>query len=148
MTWTRCKTENCGGIVSMTNRTKLCNKCLRENNWDLKIDKIQESSEKVRKYTLKKYQMNELEYESMFKGQDFMCAICKKGNHQIQRFCVDHCHKTGQIRGILCAACNKAIGLLRDSEESLLRAVEYLKRSRNRPKKTISRFREIARQRG
>jgi len=121
---------------------------MRETSWDFKITKVNKSLEKTCNRTLKKYQMNDRDYEDMFKLQDFMCAICKKGNNQIHKFCVDHCHKTGQIRGILCSTCNKAIGLLRDSEESLLRAIEYLKRSRNRPKQTASRLSEIKPNRG
>lgn len=51
------------------------------------------------------------------------CAICGSK----VRLVVDHCHKTGRIRGVLCAKCNSAIGLLGDDTERLASAIEYLK---------------------
>lgn len=39
----------------------------------------------------------------------------------------DHCHKTGDIRGLLCSPCNRALGALGDSEEGLQRALTYLR---------------------
>jgi predicted Zn-dependent protease len=44
---------------------------------------------------------------------------------------VDHCHKTGQVRGILCNICNLGIGLLNDSVEIIESALNYLKNSGN-----------------
>jgi hypothetical protein len=44
-----------------------------------------------------------------------------------KRFAVDHDHITGRIRGLLCSACNTAIGLLRDSPIALQRAIEWVK---------------------
>lgn len=57
------------------------------------------------------------------------CAIC--GNSlvypdSLKTFCIDHCHDTEEIRGLLCGKCNIAIGLLSDSVDSLERAVKYL----------------------
>ena len=39
---------------------------------------------------------------------------------------VDHCHKSGQIRGLLCNACNKGLGLFKDSPIILEKAIKYL----------------------
>lgn len=39
---------------------------------------------------------------------------------------VDHCHETGQVRGLLCNLCNQALGLFKDSPELLARATAYL----------------------
>lgn len=47
--------------------------------------------------------------------------------NQRQKIVIDHCHATGRIRGLLCHNCNRALGLLKDSEENLKRAIEYLK---------------------
>lgn len=41
---------------------------------------------------------------------------------------VDHCHSTGKVRGMLCSACNTGLGLFRDNQDNLVRAIEYLKR--------------------
>ena len=52
------------------------------------------------------------------------CAIC--GRQQGRRLAIDHCHKTGRVRGALCTSCNNGIGLFRDSQELLKRAADYL----------------------
>ena len=69
------------------------------------------------------------DYNNMFKEQKGCCAIC--GVHQSERkkrLAVDHCHKTGKIRGLLCSNCNTGIGNLRDSIELLEQAIKYLRR--------------------
>lgn len=51
------------------------------------------------------------------------CDIC---TNQVGSLHVDHCHKTGKIRGYLCGSCNRGIGLLKESIEVLQNAIEYL----------------------
>ena len=72
----------------------------------------------------------------MWKSQGGCCPICStklvnieidgevknKGNTA----CVDHCHETGKVRGILCAKCNKALGLFNDNLISLQNAFNYI----------------------
>ncbi|WP_406502099.1 endonuclease VII domain-containing protein [Streptomyces sp. NBC_01590] len=41
---------------------------------------------------------------------------------------VDHCHDSGAVRGLLCGACNRAIGLMRDNIDVLRAAISYLER--------------------
>lgn len=67
-------------------------------------------------------------YLQMLESQNSCCAIC--GGHQDdfkRKLCVDHDHKTGEARGLLCDACNGGIGKLRDSVELLEKAIKYLK---------------------
>ena len=52
------------------------------------------------------------------------CAVC--GLHKPGDMCIDHCHETGEIRGVLCRVCNAAIGQLGDSAERLRAAASYL----------------------
>lgn len=68
------------------------------------------------------------EYEIMEKGQDGLCAICKKTNGNKHLF-IDHCHTTNKVRGLLCSNCNRAIGLLYDDIKSLKRAINYLQKN-------------------
>jgi len=63
------------------------------------------------------------EFNEMVVGQDGVCAICWA---EMDPPHVDHDHKTGRIRGLLCQKCNMALGLLADSRESLARALLYL----------------------
>lgn len=54
------------------------------------------------------------------------CSICKK---TVSRLNVDHCHKTGKTRGLLCTNCNIGLGNFKDNIEILKRAIKYLKQS-------------------
>jgi len=63
----------------------------------------------------------------MFEEQNGCCAICKK--HQIEfkkKLHVDHNHKSGQVRGLLCHNCNLAIGRLQESPTIIASALEYV----------------------
>ena len=66
----------------------------------------------------------------MLKQQNNSCAICQSSNpggkHRQGMFMVDHNHKTGKIRGLLCNRCNLAIGVLRDDVKLLNKVVQYL----------------------
>lgn len=64
-------------------------------------------------------------YDALFRRQQGKCAICLEPPKK-SRLCVDHCHSTGKIRGLLCRTCNVGIGLLQDSEVILRRATGYL----------------------
>jgi hypothetical protein len=65
-------------------------------------------------------------YKEAYKRQGGKCAICHKTPSPNQHLNVDHCHETGLFRGLLCTACNWAVGRLGDSPEAFLRAVGYL----------------------
>jgi len=69
------------------------------------------------------------EYLSMFTKQQGRCGICDSRlySKRYKAFAVDHDHKTGRIRGLLCTNCNTAIGLLRDDPIALQRAIEWTK---------------------
>lgn len=65
------------------------------------------------------------EYEILSQSQNNVCAICKTNNTN-KRLAVDHCHKTGKIRGLLCGKCNTGIGLMQDNIHILQSAINYL----------------------
>ncbi|MFI2763083.1 endonuclease VII domain-containing protein [Streptomyces echinatus] len=68
------------------------------------------------------YGLTEAERDAMVVSQRGLCAICLDGPPEH----VDHCHKTGRVRGVLCFNCNSAIGKLRDDPDVGRRAVAYL----------------------
>src|SRR3990167_8732165 len=73
--------------------------------------------------------LSEEQYKSALIEQNMRCAIC--GDHskkQRDSFCIDHNHRTGRIRGILCSRCNSGLGFFRDSRSLLNRAERYLER--------------------
>ncbi|EOF7676828.1 endonuclease domain-containing protein [Pseudomonas aeruginosa] len=63
------------------------------------------------------------DYELRYSEQSGLCAVCGVFRKTL---CVDHCHSTGRVRGLLCQQCNSAIGLLGDNEEGVERALRYL----------------------
>lgn len=65
---------------------------------------------------------------SMLKKQNNKCEICGTEFKTITSAHVDHCHKTGNVRGLLCIKCNPGIGYLQDSIEILKSAQKYLKK--------------------
>lgn len=71
------------------------------------------------------FSLSEADYEVMLKHQDGRCAICRKLPKNV-RLAVDHDHKTGQVRGLLCWACNSGIGKWNDDPKLLSRASDYL----------------------
>ena len=82
------------------------------------------------KATLKEYGLSIEEFQEMERKQDYVCAICRKPNmikDEEIRLCVDHNHTTGEVRGLLCNACNALLGMAKDNVETLLSSIEYLK---------------------
>jgi len=71
------------------------------------------------------YGITESQFCDMFIKQNKVCAICKKPDFK-RLLCVDHCHITKQVRGLLCYKCNLAIGHLEDNTGSLQSAIDYL----------------------
>jgi hypothetical protein len=70
------------------------------------------------------------DYERMLAAQGGACAICGNAGEQ-SRFGllhVDHGHKSGQVRGLLCDSCNLSIGKFRDDPAMLRRAAAYIER--------------------
>ena len=69
-------------------------------------------------------------YNKMVLEHKHKCAICgcdeTESHHGLLH--VDHCHKTGKVRGLLCQLCNTALGKFKDSEEMLLKAVSYIRK--------------------
>lgn len=81
---------------------------------------------------LRKYGLTLLEYRAMLDRQGGRCAICGADACVTgKRFAVDHCHRTNQVRGLLCHCCNTGIGQLQDNPVILRAAIRYLEESQN-----------------
>jgi len=76
-----------------------------------------------------RYGISQKEYNDMFVSQNGNCASC--GDHQSilpRTLCVDHCHETGMVRGLLCDGCNLSLGRIKDSYEKLVLLANYIKK--------------------
>jgi len=89
-----------------------CSKC---------IFKIQRES-----HLLNKYNLTTDDYNKLLLNQNKVCAICNKESYR--NLCVDHDHKTGKIRALLCDLCNTGLGKFKDNTELLEKAILYLKK--------------------
>jgi hypothetical protein len=84
-------------------------------------------------YRMRKFGEDRELYDRLLKEQEGKCAICgcepkRIGRRRKLMLCIDHDHKTGRVRSLLCHACNSALGLFRDSSELLRKAADYLER--------------------
>ncbi|MGW1200276.1 endonuclease VII domain-containing protein [Streptomyces sp. NPDC002536] len=70
----------------------------------------------------RKYGITEAQRDEMIASQMGLCCICLAAP-AVQ---VDHCHKTGKVRGVLCFNCNSGLGLLRDDPKTIHRAIAYV----------------------
>lgn len=83
--------------------------------------------DKQRAYRLRTlFNLTPAEYDKMFDHQGGVCFICYRPPKK-QRLNVDHDHKSGLVRGLLCYSCNLSLGRFCDDVDRLERAVQYLK---------------------
>lgn len=84
-------------------------------------------------YALKRFGISAADYNRLHDNQGGVCASCKKpetskrrGGVGFKRLAVDHNHATGTVRALLCAACNQALGLLKEDPDRIKSLLEYL----------------------
>lgn len=78
-------------------------------------------------YFLKrKYGVSLSQYKELLEEQGGVCAICKRVNHTKNKLAVDHNHKTGNYRGLLCSKCNTALGQLDENIDYMLAMIGYI----------------------
>lgn len=106
------------------NKANLCKVCdtIRGRKY------FRDESKRLNTYYKRYYNITYKEVQLLKNKQNHRCKICDKpeGESQLSKFVVDHCHTTGDVRGILCGKCNTAIGHLGDDVAILARAIEYL----------------------
>ncbi len=95
-----------------------------------KPEKYDRDKNRDRKYRTK-YGITLADYDRMFEEQNGRCWMCQRpgnkfGRGRMGRLHVDHNHKTGKVRGLLCYCCNGILGLANDSTETLARGISYL----------------------
>lgn len=92
----------------------------------------QARKEARRRKTLKRHGITPEHYASMLKKQNGVCAICENEERRISRsgeiqpLVVDHNHRTGEVRSLLCHDCNVAIGFIEENPAIALAMVSYL----------------------
>lgn len=125
-------------LKTMTSYRSHCRECERKEHrdWYSRNKEYTKLYQESRKTSTEDRRLNRIygislkDLNLMVKDQDNKCKIC--GDSFLNsRMCVDHCHKTGKIRGILCNKCNSGIGLLKDSRDVVKNAYNYLEEVQN-----------------
>jgi hypothetical protein len=125
---TDCKQQNPQSLDSFT-KDKLSYYCKNCCN-DFQSNYRKNNKKYQKEYHMrKKYNLSLEDYNKMLAEQEHKCKLCgidevysgKKG------LVVDHNHKTGQIRSLLCGNCNTALGSFKENEKIILNAVDYLR---------------------
>lgn len=70
------------------------------------------------------YGLSKEQYLLILKNQNNKCAICEN-DLSVKKSCIDHCHETNKVRGILCFNCNLGIGNLQHNPKFLRKAALY-----------------------
>lgn len=78
------------------------------------------------KWNLGRYGLTLDLYIEMAQVQNGVCKICKRTNGK-KRLCVDHDHKSGKTRSLLCDKCNTALGLVNEEPTTLYAMLDYIK---------------------
>lgn len=101
-----------------------------EKNRDAVVRYRLKNPDRVKRFNknqkLKRYGLTLEDFEAMIAAQDGRCAICSDKFARSPH--VDHCHRTGAVREILCDDCNNVLGRARDNTDILRRAITYLER--------------------
>ena len=115
-----------------------CNKARqqkwRENNREKYLASnrryAKKNRDKTRWYRIKRnFGLTKENYLSILRKQNNQCAGClltPEGRGRWNTYYVDHCHKTGKVRGLLCGKCNLVLGHANDNPDILKRLAKYL----------------------
>lgn len=119
--------------INLKNKKRYIKNKFLHNNQTKKWREI--NPERFRELSLKnKYGINLNEFKEMLFKQNNLCKICLKPeivkykDGKIKNLSVDHCHKTGEVRGLLCNKCNNGLGSFEDNYNLLYKAIKYLKK--------------------
>jgi hypothetical protein len=113
----------------------LCISCENKYTHDHRAEAIaryrkwhRENKERTRqRKRLDFYGLSPERFDAMLVSQSGCCAICNVHHSQMnQALNVDHCHKTNQVRGLLCNKCNRGLGLFNDDIYKMNVAIKYL----------------------
>lgn len=114
---TCCRTQAKEWKANNKERCRETNKKWNSNNY----------SKKRYRDLKQKYGITPEHYDEMYLQQGCKCKICETHQDQLSRkLSIDHCHKTGKVRGLLCTYCNSLLGNCKDRVDLLEKAKLYL----------------------
>ena len=122
----------------LTQKCKPCFKLYQKEWYENNKDAQKANAKKYRKknplshfksHIKREYGITLDDYNAMFSNQHGSCAICNTHQKDLEkRLSVDHCHTSGNVRGLLCNRCNTSIGLFDEDTSILKSAINYIDR--------------------
>lgn len=104
-----------------------CKPCIFAYRKQWAVENRDKIRAKYHQHDLKKnFGISVEQYDEMLIRQNGVCAICKTPCKSGRRLAVDHDHKTGQVRSLLCSNCNRGLGCFQDNPDLLREAAQYL----------------------
>lgn len=102
----------------------------RARDYQSALRKTPKGKYRVRAMNLKRFGLTPERYEEILEQQGGVCAVCgqpetKRNQFGVVSLAVDHDHETGQVRGLICMLCNRALGMLGDSPDTVRRLADY-----------------------
>ena len=137
------KCKKCLEVKSLTDFTKLsrnsdgrheyCKACKRQIEKDYFHNNPKAKKKRAENNRKFKYGISVEEFNQLLIAQNYCCAICdihldEQTYNTTPR--VDHCHSSKKVRGLLCGQCNVGLGHFYENENSLFKAIEYLRKHR------------------
>ena len=107
---------------------KSCTSKANSNRYFSNLDvRRQKQKETQRRFTAKKFGLDGEDLSALYEKQNSKCAICGITEEEHGKYlAIDHDHATGNVRGLLCMACNTGLGNFKDSLDYLRMAIKYL----------------------
>lgn len=106
--------KNASGLASW------CRECVAAQR---KADYKREPDRHAHYQRKHRYGLTRQQFDEFVDAHGGLCAIC--GDVPLKPH-IDHDHKTGELRGLLCGPCNQGLGMFKDSTERLAKAIAYL----------------------
>lgn len=106
-----------------------CKDCVKKSQSRSRRNKTKEEKKLLnRKKHVATYGLTIESYQKLEDAQNNKCKICgaEGGDCRMSRLRIDHCHETGEVRGLICHKCNVGLGQFRDDLDLLKEAVKYL----------------------
>jgi len=118
--WVGKACQRCGGRKGDKYKAnKYCGNCVHAIN-------KQHSADAHAKALERRYGITRDDYWNLYQYQGGVCYICQRATGKTRRLTVDHDHKTGLVRGLLCRPCNTILGHFRDDPGAAQRVIDYL----------------------
>lgn len=91
-----------------------------------RVDPRDRGHEHEQRRRLRKYGLTQEQYDQLLMDQDGRCRVCRTDYPGVKGWCIDHCHSSGRVRGLLCMRCNTVLGLVNENPATLRMLADFL----------------------